>query len=239
MTESGAIVAVIPARIGSRGIPRKNLVDFMGKPLLAWTIEAACRSGVLERIIVSTDSPDIAEVARSFGAEVPFRRPASLAEDDVHAVHVVLHALDCLEARDTLKAAGVMMLLPTSPMRRAEDVRHVVDLFRSRSAPAVISVSDLGKYMTNLRYLRGEQLEVVAPDENRNAQRQGLDKLFGVNGSIFLAAPPALREAGTFHVEGALGYVMDPIRSVDINTPEDLKLAGLLYQALQAGKHHE
>lgn len=226
------MVAVIPARIGSKGIPRKNLADFAGKPLLAWTIEAARQSGVFGRIIVSTDSPEVAEVARAFGAETPFMRPAPLASDEVHAVHVVLHALDWLQTYEALEPAGVMMLLPTCPLRSALDIQRAVELFRSRAASAVIGVADLGKYMTNLRYLRGERLEVVAPEVERNAQRQGLDKLFGVNGALFLAEPSALRRAGTFHMEGALGYAMDPIRSVDINAPEDLQLAATLFQAL-------
>jgi CMP-N,N'-diacetyllegionaminic acid synthase len=233
MVASTHLVCVVPARGGSKGIPGKNLIDLGGKSLLAWTVEAAFASAVVDRVIVSTDSEEIAEAARAAGAEVPFVRPAELARDEVHAVHVVFHVLEWLLAKENFVPEGVMMLLPTSPLRRAEDIRGAVDLFERSGAPAVVSVVDLGKYMTNLRFLRGERLEMVVPEENRNAQRQGLDKLYSVNGSIFLARPAALRAAGTFHVDGALGYVMDAINSIDINAPDDLALARRLCGALE------
>lgn len=230
------IVCVIPARGGSKGIPGKNLVDLHGKPLLAWSIAAAQSSKVVNRIFVSTDSEEIAFVARKRGAEVPFMRPVDLARDDVHAVYVVLHALDWLEREEGLEPEGVMMLLPTSPLRLPHDIRGVVKLFRERKAPSVVSIVDLGKYMTNLRYLDEARLERVAPEENPNAQRQGLKKLHSVNGSIFLARPNVLRRAGTFHVDGALGFVMDGVNSIDINAPEDLALARKLCEVFEPWK---
>ncbi len=232
------IVCIIPARGGSKGIPGKNLTPLNGRPLLAWTIGAALASKSVSRVIVSTDSEAIAATALEWGAEVPFMRPAHLAGDDVHAVHVVLHALDWLEQQGQ-KPTGVMMLLPTSPLRLATDIQAAVELFERKQAPAVISVIDLGKYMTNLRYLEGEALERVAPEENPNAQRQGLRKLYSVNGSIFLAQPGRLRQAGTFHIDGALGSVMDAINSIDINAPEDLSLAKQLSEVLEPWKSKE
>jgi CMP-N,N'-diacetyllegionaminic acid synthase len=219
------IVAIIPARSGSKGIIGKNLIDFCGSPLLTWTIKAAQNSGVIDRIIVSTDSDDIAEVARNAGAETPFIRPLELAKDEVHAVGVILHALDWLRLNEHSEPYGIMMLLPTSPLRQAEDICGAVKLFEERSADAVVSVVDLGKYMTNLRFMDGDKLKVVSPSENRNAQRQDLEKLFGVNGSIFLARPSILKEKGTFHVDEALGYIMEPLNSIDINSENDLMLA--------------
>lgn len=233
---SDRIVAIVPARGGSKGIPRKNLAPVGGRPMLAWTIEAALDSGVVDRVIVSTDDAQIAQAARDAGAQTPFIRPPDIARDDVHAVHVVLHALDWLLEHEGNQPEGVMMLLPTSPLRQPEDVRGAVQLFDERRADAVISVADLGKYLTNLRYLHGEQLEMVAPQEDRNAQRQGLKKLYGVNGSIFLARPPALRQAGTFHVENALGYVMDALHSIDINAAADLELVRQLFDRMDPWK---
>ena len=117
------------------------------------------------------------EAAKHSGAEVPFLRPANLAGDDVHSVHVVLHVLDWLEQQRYPQPAGVMMLLPTSPLRVANDVAVAADLFLERGAEALVSVCDLGKYMTNLRYLRGGTLVRVAPEVDPNSQRQGLEKL--------------------------------------------------------------
>jgi len=230
------IVCVIPARGGSKGIPGKNLVDLHGKPLLAWSIAAAQASKAVSRVFVSTDSEEIASAAREWGAEVPCLRPAELARDDVHAVHVVLHSLDWLEREEGLEPEGVMMLLPTSPLRLPRDILGVIKLFRERKAPSVVSIVDLGKYMTNLRYLDEEKLERVAPEENPNAQRQGLKKLYSVNGSIFLARPNVLRRARTFHVDGALGFVMDGVNSIDINAPEDLALARKYCEAFEPWK---
>lgn len=226
------MIAVIPARGGSKGIHRKNLTLLSGEPLIVWSIKSALASGVIDRVIVSTDSEEIAKVAKTAGAEVPFMRPSELAFDEVHAIHVILHMLEWLGMHEQETPEGVMMLLPTSPLRRASDIRGAVDLFRRHHAPAVVSVVDLGKYMTNLRYLQGECLERVAPEENPHAQRQGLDKLYSVNGSIFLARPDVLQTAGTFHITGAMGFVMGPIQSIDINTPEDLELAKLMVSAL-------
>lgn len=233
---SGRIVAVVPARGGSRGIARKNLAQVGGRPMLAWAVRAALDSGVVDRVIVSTDDAQIAEAARRAGAEVPFMRPPALAADAVHAVHVALHALEWIGAEDGGAPEGVAMLLPTSPMRRAEDVRGAVELFDRHRAEAVIGVSDLGKYMTNLRYLQRARLVRVAPGEDPNAQRQGQSSLHAVNGAIFLARPEALRKAGTFHLPGALGYPMGPLESIDVNAPADLELARRLFQALEPWK---
>ncbi|WP_432697799.1 cytidylyltransferase domain-containing protein [Marinobacterium sp. YM272] len=228
-----SIVAVIPARSGSKGISGKNLTELGGKPLIVWTIEAAIASGCVDRVIVSTDCETIASVARAAGAEVPFLRPANLAADEVHAVHVVFHALDWFLREESLVPEAVMMLLPTSPLRRASDINGAVELFRNEQASSVISVVDLGKYLTNLRYLDGHQLSMVAPGEDRNAQRQGQSKLFSVNGAIFMARPAQLRKAGTFHMEDSVGFVMDYISSIDINEQKDLELARRLCGVLE------
>jgi len=239
VTGANEILCVIPARGGSKGIPGKNLIDLQGKPLLAWSILAARASKAISRIIVSTDSEEIARVAREWGAEVPYIRPPELARDEVHAVHVVLHALDWLKQEEEFVPEGAMMLLPTSPLRLASDISGAVDLFRREKALSVVSVVDLGKYMTNLRYLAGDRLERVSPEENPNAQRQGLKKLYSVNGSIFLARPDILRKMGTFHVEGTLGFVMDSTSSVDINAKEDLALARKFCEAFEPWKSNK
>lgn len=225
MTKRNDIMCIIPARSGSKGIPQKNLVDLGGKPLLAWSIAAAKAASGVGRVIVSTDSDEIARVAQEWGAEIPFIRPKSLAEDDVHAVHVVLHALDWLEQNEKYRPGGVMMLLPTSPLRLASDISCVVDLFCSSEVPGVVSVVDLGKYMTNLRYIDADCLIRVSPDENPNAQRQDLKKLYAVNGSIYLARPDDLRREQTFHISDAQAFVMDTFNSIDINSPDDLEIA--------------
>ena len=233
MSEVHGIIAVIPARSGSKGIRGKNVTNFCGEPLITWSIKAALASNAIDRVIVSTDCEEIAAISREAGAEVPFIRPRELAEDQVHAVHVILHVIEWLVMRGSALPEGIMMLLPTSPLRQAADISGAVDLFRARKALAVISVTDLGKYPTNLRFMADHRLSMTFSEVDKNAQRQGLNKLYGVNGSIFLARPHALKTYGTFHIEGALGYLMDQIRSVDINDPADLELAAQFYELLK------
>jgi CMP-N-acetylneuraminic acid synthetase len=230
------VLAVVPARGGSKGIPRKNLADLGGRPLLAWTLQAAQASGVVDELIVSTDDAEIADVARQWGARVPFKRPAELGRDEVHAVHTVLHALDSFEAEHFDLPEVVLMLLPTSPLRRPEDIRACVELMDRHQAPAVVSVIDLGKYLNNLRYLDGDALSLVDPNVDRNGQRQTQRKVHAVNGSIFAARPHLLRAHGSFHIDGACGHLMAPCHSIDINNPQDLELArqSLAHPALAA-----
>lgn len=219
------ILCVIPARAGSKGIPGKNIVEFSGKPLLAWTIEAALGAEAVDAVIVSTESEQTAEIAKEWGADVPFLRPTELAQDNVHAIHTVLHALDWYQESKGHLPFGVMMLLPTSPLRTFRHVEEAAQMFLTTNAPAVIGVTDLGKHMTNLRYMNGHLLERVASDVSPNQQRQGVASLYGVTGAMFLARSDLLKAEETFHLPGALGFPMSALSAIDVNTPEDLALA--------------
>lgn len=232
MSSDRNIVCVIPARSGSKGIKNKNLIDLQGEPLISWSIKAAKQSGAIDHLFVSTDSEEIADIALRYGANVPFIRPKDLASDSVHAIHVVLHLLDWLDRQGTEPPEGVLMLLPTSPFRRPHDIKESVQTFRSHNAVSVIGVSDTGKYLTNLRFIKENKLEIFDPSQDRNAQRQNLNKIYAVNGAIFLARPNSLRENKTFHIDGAVPYVMPVINSIDINSPQDLFLARQLSEVL-------
>ena len=135
------VLALIPARGGSKGIVRKNLAELAGRPLIAWTIvpAVACQAeGTLTRVVVSTDDPEIAEVSAGHGAEVPFLRPAALADDTAKTVDVVMHALDFFAASGEVFDA-VMLLQPTSPLRTQEDIRRAAGLFADRKAEREIT----------------------------------------------------------------------------------------------------
>lgn len=223
-----SVIAVIPARGGSKTVARKNLKPLAGKPLVAWTIEAAKAAREVDRVLVSTEDEEIAAVARQAGAEVPFLRPAALAGDDVHSVMTVLHALDWLEKEEGRLPEAVAMLLPTSPLRQAADLDRAVALWRSAGAPSVISVCAAGSPFGSLRWLRDGRLVPLDDGANRNFQRQDVETLYAVNGSIYVAASAALREQGTFHMTGALGSPMSKRCSIDINTLEDFAIAEAL-----------
>ncbi|WP_170337025.1 acylneuraminate cytidylyltransferase family protein [Ruegeria arenilitoris] len=219
------ILCVIPARAGSKGIPGKNTIEFSGKPLLAWTIEAALGAESVGPVIVTTESEETAGIAKEWGADVPFLRPAELAQDNVHAIYTVLHTLNWYQESKGHLPFGVMMLLPTSPLRTVRHVEEAAQLFLTQDAPAVIGVTDLGKHMTNLRYMNGHLLERVASDVSPNQQRQGVASLYGVTGAMFLARSDLLKAEETFHLSGALGFPMSALSAIDVNTPEDLALA--------------
>lgn len=219
-------VAVIPARGGSVGIPRKNLVPLGGKPLIAHTILAAQTSRLVTRVIVSTEDSEIKNVAKDWGAEVPFLRPQALAAGTVHASQVVIHVLQQLQMQEHYYPDVVIMLLPTSPLRQPEQIDSAIELFHNASAPSVVSVVELDKQLPHLRKIDSDGmlyplLELGALD----VQRQDLEPLFALNGSIYVAAPKTFLLTGTFHMPGAIGFLMPFCNSVDINSQEDITLA--------------
>ena len=221
MTE---ILAVVPARGGSKAIPGKNLIDLGGRPLLTWTIAAAEESGMFDRLIVSSDEDDILAVAATAGAETDCR-DRELAADHVHAVHVIVDILE-RQGEAGYRPDVVVMLLPTSPFRRAEDVRSAVTRFLDERPPAVISVAELDKQLIHLRTIDEHgRLQALAPPDALTANRQGQPPLYGLNGSIYVAGPETVLSARTFHVPGAVGHVMSAIASVDINEASDLRYA--------------
>lgn len=219
-----SVVAVIPARGGSKGIPGKNLIDLGGKPLIQWTIDAATDSGAIDQVMVSSDDNNILAAAERCGA-IAAERPPALADDHVHAVHPVLDLL--IELGQTgNRPDRVVMLLPTSPFRSARHIAEAVALHAAESPPSVISVTELDKQLIHLRYIDAQgALEPLAPFEELTAQRQEQRSMYGLNGSIYVADVATLLSERTFHVPGALAYVMPAFASVDINEPEDLATA--------------
>ncbi len=217
------ILALIPARGSSKGIPRKNIKSIAGKPLIAWTIEAALCSRVLDAVVVSTEDEEIAGVARQWGAQVPFRRPAELARDDTPGIDPVLHALEQLPNFD-----AVLLLQPTSPLRTIEDIDACIGLAQDLQAPSVVSVSEPGihPYRT---YLLGAdqrlQSLIYAPPVSR---RQDLPPVYAVNGALYYTRADWLRQRHAFVTAETVAYVMPPERSVDLDTLLDWKLAEML-----------
>ena len=215
------IICVIPARSGSKGITNKNIINFNGKPLIAWTIEAALKVKKINRIIVSTDSHKISLLAKKLGM------------DHVHASNVVLHTLKQLKKIENYNPKAVMMLLPTSPLRKPKNINDMIKIFENKMPSSIISVEKLRKYENNLRYIVNGKLTKLNKKNNLHQQRQGQKSLYGVNGSIFLASTKKFLEKKTFHLEGAIGYEMDSLSSIDINSYEDLNLANKYYKLIK------
>jgi CMP-N,N'-diacetyllegionaminic acid synthase len=230
------IVAVVPARGGSKGVPRKNVKPLAGKPLIAWTIEAALAAPCVARVIVSTEDAEIAQVARAWGAAVPFVRPAALASDTATSIDVAMHALDWLCRTERAEPTCVLWLQPTSPLRTSEDIEAARTLQAEKHTPAVVSVCAAAHPPQWLKRIgpHGELLPWQIGVEPE--RRQDIGPVYQLNGAIYLTETTALRQHRTFAPDGALAYVMPPERSLDIDTPWDFHLAELILQDRYAAR---
>ena len=226
-------IAIIPARAGSKGIPSKNIQLLLGKPLLNWTIEAALKAKSLDRVIVSTDSEEIATIAHSAGAEVPFLRPSSLATDTANSMDVLIHACEWLSENESYHAEIVMLLQPTSPFRQARDIDAALGLLEKQSANAVISVCSAETHpaLTKKQLADGTLVGYV-PSEGESLRRQDLEPAYAVNGAIYAYRREILFEHRYYQPPGTFGYSMPAERSWDIDTPWDLRIAQYIAREL-------
>ena len=231
------VLAVIPVRAGSKGLPGKNLAPLAGRPLLAWTIDAARASQSVARVVVSTDSQEIAAVARGCGAEAPFMRPAALATDDAASIDVVLHAACWLEKSEGYRPDAIMELHATSPLRTATDIDEAAALCAHPPVDAVVSVTPVGSHHPCwMQYLDSSGcLRPFVAQGPMAQRRQDLPALYTLNGAIYVARRAWLLEHRTWFAPRTRGYVMPPERSVDIDSPWDLHIADLVLRNRAAG----
>jgi CMP-N,N'-diacetyllegionaminic acid synthase len=224
------IVAVITARGGSKGLPRKNVLPLAGKPMIAWTIEAAKSSARLERIIVSTDDDEIAEVCRVCGVEVPFMRPPELAEDGTPHIDVVEHAVRWLESQDGCFPDYVLLLQPTSPLRTGRDIDAAIQIAESSHPPAVVGVCEAQQHPALVKRLcdDGTLADFIPNPTNAYLRRQDLPPAYFVNGAIYLNQRESLAQARTFIPPGARPCIMSVEDSIDVDTAWELRVAELM-----------
>jgi CMP-N,N'-diacetyllegionaminic acid synthase len=222
------IVAVITARSGSKGIPGKNLKLMAGKPMIAWTIEAALYAHGLDRVLVSTDDPEIARVSHDCGAEVPFLRPPHLATDAASHLAVLDHVMDWLAATGGLPEY-LLLLQPTSPLRLPQDIEGGIRLALDRKADAVIGVSETHPPAAHpwlaKRLASDGVLEPFMSGPTDDLRRQSMPQAFALNGALYLNRCESLRRERTMFPVGALAYTMPVERSIDVDTPLDFFLA--------------
>jgi CMP-N,N'-diacetyllegionaminic acid synthase len=215
-------LGLIPARGGSKGLPGKNIRPLAGKPLLAWTIDAARASGVIDRLVISTDDDGIAAVAREHGCEAPFLRPAHLATDESPTIDTVMHALETLgDLFDIL-----VLLQPTSPFRTDADIAACVRRCTDEGMPACVGIirATESPFWMFTQAPSGELEPVVARDQ-LPTRRQLLPPAFLINGAVYAARVDWLRQHRSFFGPGACGWEMPAERSLDIDTLEDFKAA--------------
>lgn len=223
------IIAVIPARGGSKRIPRKNIVDFFGRPLIAWTIDAALGASVFDRVLVSTDDPEIADVARSCGVNVPFLRNRA-ADDAAHASAATLAALDQVREQLNEDHAVVVQLMPNCPLRGSTEILSALDRFYARSASFQISCFRYG-WMNPWWAVRLDENGVPKPvfGGALSSHSQNLDTLYCPTGAIWIAETAALRAAGTFYGPDHTFEPMHWTAAVDIDDAEDLEMARAVF----------
>ncbi|MCL6272036.1 acylneuraminate cytidylyltransferase family protein [Sansalvadorimonas sp. 2012CJ34-2] len=222
------MLAVIPARGGSKGLPRKNILPLAGKPLIQYTIEAALKSAVITRVIVSTDCSEIAKVAKDAGAEIPFIRPGHLAEDSSLAIDNYKHLLEWIDENEGLKLSEFCVLQPTSPLRSSYDIDEAISLYSKKKADSVISYCYEHHPIHWHRFLEDDGRlinEQEALPELKN--RQDYKASVYPNGAIYVF-DSRLIHLGVYESDKTFAYVMPRERSVDIDTIEDFQYAEYL-----------
>ncbi|MBI4707943.1 MAG: acylneuraminate cytidylyltransferase family protein [Candidatus Omnitrophica bacterium] len=228
MYKNKKILAVITARGGSKGILGKNIKPLSGKPLIYWTLSEARKSKYIDKIIVSTDDPGIADISRKHGAEVPFLRPKKLAQDKSSSMDVLFHAIDWLKQRG-LVFDIVVLLQPTSPLRTKTDIDEALMALFKRNAMAIVSVAEAfyPPLWTNTLPSDGNMKNFL-PKGFVNKNRQSLPKYYQFNGAIYLGLIEYIKKKRSFLGESTYAYLMPKERSVDIDDTIDFLMAEIL-----------
>ena len=227
------VLGLIPARGGSKGVPRKNIRQLAGKPLLAYTAEAALASSRLTRVILSTDDEEIAEVGRSCGLEVPFLRPAKLAEDTTPTLPVVQHAVQFLETRGE-QFDAICLLQPTNPLRQTSDIDGCIELLESAAADTVFTMLAVpAEHNPHWVYFRNNDgsLRLSTGEATPIPRRQSLPPAFHREGSVYVARRDVVMIENSLYGARVIGFEIERSRSVNIDNLEDwAKAESLLSQ---------
>jgi len=227
-------LAIIPARGGSKRIPRKNLHLLGGKPLIAWTIETALASQMLDRVIVTTDDREIASVADRLGAEIPFMQPPDLAQDHIADFAVCSYAVQWLLNNETYYPDFIVWLRPTSPLRRIDDIDGAILKLIETDADCVRSVTLVEQHPYWMKRLADDRLLpfLRGKDEKTYYQRQLLPTLYYLNGAVDVTKTSNVLKKGFIFGGDMRAYVMPPERSVDLDSEMDFELAEIIMQKM-------
>lgn len=216
------VLAIIPARGGSKGVPRKNVRTVGDRPLIAWTINSALSARTIDKAILSSDDPEIIDVARQWGCDTPFVRPAELASDTASMLDVVHHAVDICGTG----FKWIVLLQPTSPLRSAEDIDATVTLCQRAGAPAAVTVTpaDKSPFWMYFRGDTGLMTPVMDDERNLKYRRQDLPTAYALNGAVYVARRDWLKGRTSFISPETICHVMPRERSVDVDSEHDLSL---------------
>jgi CMP-N-acetylneuraminic acid synthetase len=230
------VLGIVPARGGSKALPRKNLRQVGGRPLLAYTADAVRESRRLDRAVLTTDDAEIAEAGRAAGLEAPFLRPAALADDETPMLPVLRHAVEEM-AKGGFEADAVVLLQPTSPLRRGSHIDAAIDLLERTGADTVVSVVEVPHQFTpsSLMRLVGERLQPMAAGAPIT-RRQDKPRLYARNGPAVLACRVQVLAGTSFYEGDCRPLVMDPIDSIDVDAAWDLELVEFILSRRSAAR---
>lgn len=236
MIDGKKVLAIIPARGGSKRLPRKNILSLQGKPLIAWSIDAGLQSQYIDRVMVSTDCNEIADIATQYGAEVPFMRPTDISGDSASTDSVILHLLSTLTGED--KVDIVVILQPTSPLRSAIDIDMALEKLLAKQADGVVSVCECehSPFWSNTLPTDGN-MGGFMKEEVKGKRSQELPTCYRLNGAVYaFTTESMINNQGVRYGEGVFSIEMPTIRSVDIDHTLDFKLAEvILSESLNGG----
>ncbi|TDA65746.1 acylneuraminate cytidylyltransferase family protein [Sulfuricurvum sp. IAE1] len=236
MISDKKVLAVVPARSGSKGLPGKNIRPFCGKPLLQWSVEHGLKAACVDRVVVSTDSEIIADIAMSSGADVPFLRPPELASDTATSVDVVLHAAGYLaEHGDPFDL--VVLLEPTSPLREAKDIDSAMNmLFADPQAESIVSVAPVGSQHPSF-LMKLDTVGNLTPFAGsfRVLRRQETEPLFFLDGTLYISKLPYLGDKKTFYHDRTMGYVVPKFKSFEIDDIDDFIVCEAVFRERFSG----
>lgn len=222
MFNNNRILAVIPARGGSKGIAQKNIIDLCGKPLLSYTIEAALASKYIDYVMVSTDNLRIADVAKEYGAEVPFMRPRELASDTAKTLDVILYVIKTLKSKNE-DFSDLVLLQPTGPLRTSHDIDESIEIYYENNRRSLVSVSEVDDNPILIRTIDGNTLKPFL-NVPSTCRRQDMPRYYRVNGCIYINAVEEINETTSFN-DNSVPYIMAKSHSVDIDGMRDLAIA--------------
>lgn len=221
-------IAIIPARAGSKRLPGKNIKLLAGKPMIAWTIEAALNSKIFDHVFVSTDGEEIAQVSKEYGAEVPFLRPDELASDEATTNDVVTHLVEWFERKYNKNVGTITILQPTSPLRNTQHIIEAMQLMKDKSAKAIISVCELEYPIQFCNKLGSDgSMKDFIKSEN-NKRTQDLERFYRVNGAIYIYTRCYVGFLNNIYSDGSYAYAMNRSCSIDIDSEYDFELAKFL-----------
>jgi len=220
------MIALIPARCGSKGLIKKNIKELLGKPMIAYTIEAALKSKYISEVIISTDCKEIEEIALRLGAKSYFLRPEYLASDEAKAVDTYIYTIEKLNSDFNHTINNIIILQPTSPLRTTEDIDNAIELFKKKHADSVISYTEEHHPIVWHKYITKEKKFTNIFDDSI-LNRQEIKKSYYPNGAIFIFKYDLIKHK-TYYNENSYAYIMPRERSIDIDEEIDFKFAEFL-----------